>query len=352
MVLASLIIAGILVVMFGEAPDILRRKIVIDILFPEAPGVTPKTPIRKSGILIGRVTHVELERRGVRVTAEIDADKRPFKNEICRITPSLLGDAQLNFIRPIGEELAKELVKDGDQLQGVVSRDPIQVIGDLQGNLAEAINSVANTSEEMGRLIRQFGDLFERNEERINTIIAKAEGSMDVFQETLQNANELMADPQVKEAFKDVARQLPQLLQETRETIGRVNQTVASADRNLQNIEGFTRPLGQRGQYVVAELEQGAEKLNRLMNEMLMFSEALNSQQGSLGQLINNPDLYQNLNQAANNMAELTRQLRPIVTDARTFSDKIARHPELLGVRGAIQRSPGTKGVPSFLPRR
>jgi hypothetical protein len=37
-----------------------------------------------------------------------------------------------------------------------------------------------------------------------------------------------------------------------------------------------------------------------------------------------------------------------VVRDARVFSDKIARHPELLGVRGAIQRNPGTKGVPSL----
>jgi phospholipid/cholesterol/gamma-HCH transport system substrate-binding protein len=40
--------------------------------------------------------------------------------------------------------------------------------------------------------------------------------------------------------------------------------------------------------------------------------------------------------------------MKPIIHDARVFSDKIARHPELLGVRGAIQRNAGTKGVPRF----
>ena len=55
------------------------------------------------------------------------------------------------------------------------------------------------------------------------------------------------------------------------------------------------------------------------------------------------PDLYQNLNKAAQNIAQLSCELRPIVADARVFSDKIARHPELLGVSGALQRSAGTK---------
>jgi hypothetical protein len=39
----------------------------------------------------------------------------------------------------------------------------------------------------------------------------------------------------------------------------------------------------------------------------------------------------------------LTKELRPIVDDVRVFTDKIARHPEQLGVRGALDRRPGLK---------
>jgi len=35
--------------------------------------------------------------------------------------------------------------------------------------------------------------------------------------------------------------------------------------------------------------------------------------------------------------------LKPILNDARNFTDKIARHPELLGVRGAIKKDTGMK---------
>jgi phospholipid/cholesterol/gamma-HCH transport system substrate-binding protein len=80
----------------------------------------------------------------------------------------------------------------------------------------------------------------------------------------------------------------------------------------------------------------------------LTFSKSLNNPEGSLGQFINNPDLYQSLNRAAVNIEELTLELEPILHDARVFSDKIARHPELLGVRGAMQRNAGTKSLPRF----
>jgi len=46
---------------------------------------------------------------------------------------------------------------------------------------------------------------------------------------------------------------------------------------------------------------------------------------------------------AAANVKNLSGDLRPIVDDIRVFSDKIARHPESLGVRGALDRRPGLK---------
>jgi hypothetical protein len=38
-----------------------------------------------------------------------------------------------------------------------------------------------------------------------------------------------------------------------------------------------------------------------------------------------------------------SRAKSTIVDDVRVFTDKIARHPEQLGVRGAIDRRPGLK---------
>jgi phospholipid/cholesterol/gamma-HCH transport system substrate-binding protein len=70
-------------------------------------------------------------------------------------------------------------------------------------------------------------------------------------------------------------------------------------------------------------------------------SQGLNDPNGSLGQLISNPEVYQHLSRALKNVDEITRDLKPVIEDARVFSDKIARHPEVLGVRGALHPSVG-----------
>ena len=40
------------------------------------------------------------------------------------------------------------------------------------------------------------------------------------------------------------------------------------------------------------------------------------------------------------NVEDITWKLRPIVDDARVISDKVARDPSILGVRGVLDRRP------------
>ena len=79
------------------------------------------------------------------------------------------------------------------------------------------------------------------------------------------------------------------------------------------------------------------------MRKGVLFSEALNGSGGSLGALLHDKELYQHVTHIAKNLDELSRDLKPIAKNVWIFTDKIARHPEVLGVRGAIQRSPGLK---------
>lgn len=99
LVLVSLVLAGILTLLFGDMPRILRPTYTIFVEFPDARGVQQGSPVRKSGVLIGRVTDIDFaEQGGVRLTLEIDAGVTLRHNEVCQIRTSLLGDAELHFV--------------------------------------------------------------------------------------------------------------------------------------------------------------------------------------------------------------------------------------------------------------
>ena len=70
-VLATAIIAGILIVLFGDLPSLVQATYPLRMSFSDARGVADGTPVRKNGILVGRVSKVALdERGGVTVVAD------------------------------------------------------------------------------------------------------------------------------------------------------------------------------------------------------------------------------------------------------------------------------------------
>lgn len=345
MVLAALITTGILVVLFGELPSMLRNTYPVYIHFPQAPGVTEDTPIRKSGLLIGRVASVGFAEggQGVLITARIDPGVRLYRNEICRLKLSLLGDADIEFVPSNDRTLPADLIKPGDVIVGLAPSDPLQLIGNLEGNITEAINSIARTSNEIGKLASQVNELLSGNQDQLSRIVDKVEVTFDNLNTAVTNANDVLGDPKLKEDIKQSLAELPEVLNKTRTAIDSLQNTVALADKNLKNVENFTKPLGDKGPSIVANIEQSTLKLDRLLTDFSSLTKRINSSEGSLNMFLNDPELYQNLNQAAENIACLTREMGPILNDARAFTDKIARHPERLGARGVFERSSGIK---------
>jgi phospholipid/cholesterol/gamma-HCH transport system substrate-binding protein len=96
-------------------------------------------------------------------------------------------------------------------------------------------------------------------------------------------------------------------------------------------------------------MDETLSKLHGTLDQMYLFAQALNNNTGTLGQLVHSRELYDRLNTTIANLEEVSERLRPIVEDARIFSDKVARHPGIL-VRDAVRPQAGFKGVPGMRP--
>ena len=395
MVLATTIIAGILILLFGDARSLVRGTYTVYLHFDDAPGVTEGTPVRKSGILIGRVAKVSFaDQGGVIVTAKIDGNVKLYRTETPQVTGSLLGgDVVIQFVRRAPAPMEKpaappeaasardtpalegsvltadaadsppaepkivprqappannpnDLVHDGEYIEGTAAPNAFQVFTNLEGDLSTAITSLANAGDEVGKLAGYFNKLLEGNDDQIGRIVDKAEETIDGFQKMLANIDDVLGNQETRDSLKQTIKDLPQLLADTRSAVNTIQSTVETVDRNMRNIEGLTGPLGEKGGEIVDRVDQAVTRLDELLGVLSDFGRKLNTGEGSLGQLMRNPELYQHLNAAAKNIDNLTSELRPILNDARVFTDKIARHPELLGVRGAIQKNSGTKYAP------
>ncbi|HJT32729.1 MAG TPA: MlaD family protein [Pirellulales bacterium] len=341
--------------LIGRAPSLLHGTYPLYVKFRQAPGVSEATPVRKFGIRIGQVTEIGFapDDSGALVMVQIDANRRLRKNETLRVNSSLLGDAVLEVVEMDEDEnLRGEYHQPGDTLEGTVRSDPLQVISNMEGGLADAMSSIGRTSDEIGQLAQKVSDLLGGNEEQIVRIVDKMEKTMDQLGAAVSSTQDLMGDPALRENLRRTMTDMPEVLADAREAIGSLRTTLSGVDRNLANLEGFTRPLGDRGPQLVANLESSAAKLDRVLTDMSAFSESLNAPSGSLSQLINNPDVYQQLKSAAMNINELSKEMRPILRNIEVLTDKLARHPEALLRRSTgVKFSPSEMGVESLPPR-
>jgi len=342
-VLATAIITGILIVLFGDLPSLVQATYPVKMSFTDARGVADGTPVRKNGILVGRVSSVQLdEKGGVSVVADVDSYVPIYKDEQPRIATTLLGDAEIQLVPGTIKPPRVRVGKDR-ALVGAVSRDPFEVFATLEPKLGGAMQSLAEASESVKKLSDNLDRMLLGDDDKFSTMVQKTEAALDAFSLAMGNINDVMGDPQARASLKRTLNSLPDVIADLRSTVQGIGETVDTADRNLRNLEGVTRPLGERGEGMVAAIDRTIGRLDETLQQAAAFTKALNESQGTLGKLVRDPQVYNDLAQAAANVNRLTKDLRPIVDDVRVFTDKIARHPEQLGVRGALDRRAGLK---------
>lgn len=348
-VLAAILVTGILVMLMGDMPFPGGSKKVIYVIFPTAPGVDVGTPVRKSGITIGRVSRVELlNPTGVRVTTDIDTKYTLMDSEFCRVgTSSLLGDALLEFVPGPDARNARPLEHGAEIQNGIVAGSPATVVVDMERDVREALRAIQQAGEEVRKSAQTFNTAIQNNDDQIPRLMQKTELALDQFNLTMRSMNELVGDPELRNGLKQTLRDVPELFKDARNTLQQVTQSFEGiqmvaerASKNMENLENFTKPLGERGPQLVENLDGSLANVNALLEQLVQFTDNLNSRQGTLGRLMNDEELYQKLNRSLTNIEEITFKVKPILDNAHIISEKVARDPRMLGLKGALDGRP------------
>ena len=353
--LAASAAALVLIMLVGAWPHFFTSYYTIDATFPSAPGVARDTPVLKSGIHIGRVKSVELQEDGrVLLALEIEANYRIRKNESCRVSRGSLitGDAVIEFYLPPGSQPSETFLKDEDIIQGQVAGDPFEVFTHLEDDMAAAIASIQHAGTQVSDLASTLNDMIGENGEKIRSIIDKTDAALVHVAGAAQGLNELLGDPRINQQIKETLAKLPKLfddaevtLAQTRETLNTFREVSAGAQRTLANLENITAPLADRGEELAENLAGSVRNINRLLTEVVEFTESLNRGEGTLAALAHDRELYDSVLRTVRSAEQAASRIQPVLEDLRVLTDKLARDPRLLGVKGALDRRPSGAGT-------
>jgi phospholipid/cholesterol/gamma-HCH transport system substrate-binding protein len=354
-VFGALAIAMVLVLRFTDIQKYWQETYRLAIHFEDAPGVYRGTPVRLNGVSIGAVSDVVLDEAdpGVLVVIEVDGNRRLRKDASPLLVRSLFGDASIEFTSGV----SNEPLPPNKRLKGEAAGDPLEAVTRLEERVETTLAAFEETSREWGLVAKNMNQIVDTQQGNLSEIVERAALALDAFTRTMNSADQaltqagsILGNPQFQQNLQDVANELPAVARETRETIAAARETIVAAKTSVQkisesldHISAATDPLAQHSAGMTAKLDHGLGQLDSLLTELNKFSQIINTPNGSIQKFAADPQLYENLNRSATSLAVVLRNLEPILSDVRIFSDKVARHPELLGISGAMKGSSGIK---------
>ena len=388
LVISAIGIGIILTFLFGAFPSVLQRDYSLTVDFKSAEGISANTAVVRDGVRIGRVSRIELknegdnegDKGGVRVTLAMDSNKPMSHAYLPRIGTGnfVTGDAQLEFVLGKPAEL-RELVKpdlltepytDGEYISyGENSESLFEMQSDLQETfeaIRNAGSSIAVAAESINKLASGVEKVVGGTDSKIEQVADEAVKALGEFNGAMAEIRSIVGNKALRENLEKSVAELPGVLTEAKSTLESTKRTfesfervgnefekvgvaavdtVNSAQRTIKNVEQFTEPLATHGDQLVNQVLGTMTRLESTLTEVEQFTKAVNNKDGSVRMLLDDKDMYWKIRRSVENIESATARIKPILDDVRIFTDKVARDPRQLGVRGALSKRPSGLGL-------
>jgi phospholipid/cholesterol/gamma-HCH transport system substrate-binding protein len=246
-------------------------------------------------------------------------------------------------------KLIPELQQTNKQIQKLV-----QTTDKTVPELNKTLDEIQRTASNWSKVGERLDVLLQTNEKKftkaLDDLNKSLEGMAQVFgKENQDNLSEILKNAsKTSKQLDTLVKETDQLLKQSNKTIAKVSDAVEKADRVFDNLEKTTKPMAERSEKILKNLDEATEQLNKAMGEFRTLMQGVTKSEGTIYKLLNDPQLYNQLNEAAGLATKVLPRLDRIMHDIEVFADKIARHPELLGVGGAIRPSTGLKDLPPY----
>lgn len=295
--IALIFIAGIALVYWGinflKGKNIFSNQTILYAEYTDIAGLQEANPIMLNGFKIGQVSTIEFKDGGVNtliVKLLIDEDVHIPSNSIARIVSSDLLGSKAIVIIP-GD--SRSIVESGDYLIGEIETS-------LKDEVSMQILPLKNKAED---LISSFDSVLVILQTIFNENTREnLRGSFESISNTIRS-------------LEHASYNIDTLLSGQRNRLANIFANVESITVNLKNNNQqisniLTNMSDISDTLAAANLKGTIQTVNKSMTEFNAIMARINNGDGSLGLLVNNDSLYNNLEQSANKLDLLLDDIR------------------------------------------
>lgn len=285
-----------LLLVFGYVPRLLQSGYFITIEFPDASSLNVGSRVELAGIDIGQVETIDFKQpfgSGVTVDVRVrDGVKIPTKAEPQVEKPLLGGSPTIKFVvKDLNGPPDAFLSIEGD----AVVQGKLGALAGIFGQLERVADSFDELSAQWQGVGRKVNSLLETQDlaavesgevvGNLTTVFARVDRRLTEVKTVLAGFDELVNDPQLRED---------------------VSATASNARKASEDLKTALGSIEER--YVAL-----AGDVSLVINQMNTLLENANKPDGTLGKLVEDPALYNNLDDAAQRIGAAADELKLLI---------------------------------------
>lgn len=276
---AVLVIGSILVFIWGysflKGTDLFNSYKTYYVIYDDVEGLSPSAPVTLNGLIVGQVTGISFTDNvtgKLRIEMQVKTDFPISKTSHATLyEPGLLGGKQIAIIPDMSN---RTLAEDGDQLTAGLKPGMLSVVGEKLSPLQTKVESTVVTADSLLTSLNKVFDV--KTQENLRLAIEDLSKTMQQFTQASASLNGMISGNKSK-----IDGALTNL-NHTTENLAAITDSIEAAN------------LGQ----AVKNLEKSLANVDKLINDV-------ESGKGTLGKLMKDEAMYNNLTDASNELKEL-----------------------------------------------
>ncbi|MBI2729586.1 MAG: MCE family protein [Sphingobacteriales bacterium] len=262
---------------FLKGKSVLTKSNRLYAVFENVGGLKPSNPVMINGLKVGTVYDIYEQSKDLRkiiVSINLLKDINIPSNSTANIQTSFTAASTLDI--NLGN--SSTFIKDGDTITSITKPG---VLDQLSNSAAPAVDSIKKAAAMLGRVLENVNTIFDPNTKgNLQTTIANIKLVTERLAYTAADLQALM-----NAQTGAVAHTMNNL----ESFSGNLAKNNEKFDSIIDNLNKTTAQLSQ------TELKETVSNLNKSLGELKTVLNKINSGDGSLGKLINDPSMYNSL---------------------------------------------------------
>lgn len=291
-------IAAVIGFRFMSDVPILRQSLDVKTTFERVDGLGTGSQVLVRGVKVGSVSNVQLtEADSVQITMRLDMQRPLPRGSVAYLTSQGLIEGK-SIVIQLGS--SSETVEFGESIEGVYVQSMMETLGSRGDDLGD---DLSNTFTELNQFLAQLNETFDDDARvSMNQTLRSTSQATERIAEILDNKQ-----TEIDLAIESGSSMLAQLDTLAAENRPRIDSLMVTLERNISDLE-----------QIRIELEGASTGLNEII-------EKINNGDGTLGKMVNDPSVYDNLD-------ELTKELNELVKGINENPGRYLRHMSIIEI--------------------